>query len=248
MTTVLLALLAALDAGIPTGPAAPVLRDAKLILAEYAAALGDEKAWRKHKSVRVRKEVSVPSMSFKSTEETRLARGGKLLSVSTAPGLGVSRRGSDGRLAWGEDPIFGLRVLAGAEAEDVRIAATWNAEWRLADLYAGVRSVPVPANAPAARALECVELVKREGRPTITCFDRRTHLRVWESGVQASPGGDLPYVSRFSDWRWVDGVRVWHREDVTVGPIAMEGRIVGITFDEPAPARLFQVPKPKATE
>ena len=245
----LLALLVAVDGGAaPTPVAGPLeLRDAKRILADYAAAIGDENAWRKHKSVRVKREVSVKSMDFRTVEETRLVRGGKLASVSSAPGLGTSRRGFDGRTAWGDDPIFGLRVLTGAEAEEVRIAATWNAEWHLAELYAQVRAVPPPEDAPNPRSLECVELGKREGKATITCFDRQSHLRVWEKGVQASQGGDIPYVTRFADWRLVDGVRVWHHEEITVGPVTMECQLLGVIFDEPAPPRLFQVPKAKAT-
>jgi hypothetical protein len=245
----LLALLVAVDGGAVAAPAAsaPKLRDAKLILADYAAAIGNENAWRKHKSVRVKREVSIRSMNFRTVEETRLARGGKLLSVSSAPGLGTSRRGSDGRMAWGDDPIFGLRVLTGAEAEEVRIAATWNAEWHLAEIYARVRAVPPPDSAPNPGSLECVELGKPEGRPTTTCFDRRSHLRVWEKGAQASQGGEIPYVTHFSDWRLVDKVRVWHHEQITAGPVTMECQLLRITFDEPTSSSIFRMPKAKAT-
>jgi hypothetical protein len=60
------------------------------------------------------------------------------------------RRGSDGHTAWAEDPINGLRVLKDAEAEDVRIAATWNSEWRLGEVYAK-GSVGAPAGSNARR-------------------------------------------------------------------------------------------------
>ena len=59
----LLALVFAIDAGPAVPPVATVasapLRDAKLILADYARAIGDERAWKKHKSLRVKREVSV---------------------------------------------------------------------------------------------------------------------------------------------------------------------------------------------
>lgn len=243
----LLAVLAALDAGASVAPAPPsaALRDGKQILADYARAIGDENAWRKHRSVRVKRAVSVKTMNFESDEETRLLRSGKLYSVSSAPSLGVSRNGYDGKIAWGQDPFFGLRVLRGAEAEDVRIAATWNLEWRLGEVYPRVKAVPPPEGAPAPASLECVELGKAEGKPTVVCFDRATHLRAWEKGVRASPAGEVPYVTRYSDWRTVDGVRVWFREDVTVGPVTMECRIVAVVFDEPVPVRLFALPKKK---
>jgi len=55
----LLALVLAVDAGSPAAPTAQVaqapLRDAKLVLADYAKAIGDEKAWKKHKSIRVKR-------------------------------------------------------------------------------------------------------------------------------------------------------------------------------------------------
>ena len=243
----LIALALALDGGVsPAAAVSPVpLRDAKLILADYANAIGEEKAWKKHRSLRVKREVSVKTMNFKSQEETRMVRGGKLFSTSSMPGMGTFRRGYDGHTAWAEDPIGGLRVLKGGEFDEVRIAATWNSEWRLDEVYAPVRAVSPPASAPTTEPLECVELGKAHGKPSVACFDARTHLRVWEKGVQASQGGEVPYVTRFSDWRPVDGVRVWHQEEVTVGPVTMAGRILEIVFDEPAPDHLFALPKKK---
>jgi len=243
----LLLLAFALDGGAPPAVvAAPApLRDARLILADYVRAIGDEKAWKRHKRLRVKREVVVKTMNFKSMEETHLARGGKVFSTSNMPGMGTFRRGCDGHMAWAEDPIGGLRVLKGAEAEEVRIAATWNSEWRLDAIYSLVRTVAPPDGAPTGQALECVELSKSAGQPTILCFDGKTHLRAWERGVQASQGGQVPYATRFSDWRLVDGVQVWHREDVTVGPVTMEGHILELVFDEPNPAQLFALPRKK---
>ncbi len=243
----LLALVFAIDAGAAVPPVATVapapLRDAKVILADYARAIGDEKAWKKHKSLRVRREVSVKAMNFSSAEETRVARGGKLFSISKMPGMGTFRRGCDGRTAWAEDPIGGLRVLKDAEAEEVRIAATWNSEWRLDEIYRPVRAGPPPDAVPAGQPVECVELSKSMGQPSVICFDRKSHLRVLEKGVQASQGGQVPYVTRFSDWRTVDGVRVWFHEEVAVGPVTMQGQILEIVFDEPTSAQLFALPR-----
>jgi hypothetical protein len=252
----LLALLLAVDAGTPPSEthsqvaktpavAQAPLRDAKTVLADYARAIGDEKLWKKHKSVRVKREVAVKSMQFVSHEETRIARGGKIFGESQMPGMGTFRRGCDGRVAWAEDPIGGLRALKGAEEEDLRIGSAWNSEWHLADTYRKVLSVLPPKAMPVGQDWECVELHKLKGQPTVLCFDRKTHLRVWEQGVQASQGGQVPYVTRFSDWRPVDGVLVWHHEVVTVGPVTMEGRIVEIVFDEPIPANLFALPRRK---
>ncbi len=247
----LFALVLAVDAGaiiaapvpapVPAPPAA--LREAKAVLADYARAIGDEKNWKKHKTVRVKHEVTVKAMHFTFNEETRMARGGKVFSTSEMPGMGTSQRGSDGHKAWSKDPIGGLRLLKGGEAEDVRIAATWNSEWHLAEVYAEASSVVPPVAPPAGETWECVEFHKVKAAPTTICFDRKTHLRVLEKGVQASPGGQVPYVTRFSDWRRVEGVLVWYHEDVTVGPVTMESQVRQIVFDEPIPATLFKLPR-----
>jgi hypothetical protein len=249
----LFALLLAVDAGTPaashaataTPTAAATLRDAKEVLADYAKAIGDEKLWKKHKCVRVKRDVTVKAMQFVSQEQTRICKGGKILGESQMPGMGLFRRGSDGRTAWAEDPIGGLRVLKDAEAEDIQLGAAWNSEWHLAELYAKVVSVPTPKAAPSEHPLECVELHKTKGQPTVLCFDRSSHLRAWEQGVQASQGGQVPYATRFSDWRLVDGVRVWHHEVVAVGPVTMEGQVVELKFDEPTPSTLFALPRKK---
>jgi hypothetical protein len=246
-----LVFVVAIDAAPASMPAAAVaspparLRDAKLVLADYAKAIGDESAWKKHRNLRVKREVSVKAMHFTSSEETSIARGGKIFSTSEMPGMGRFQRGRDGRVAWSEDPIGGLRVLKDGEAEDMRIAATWNSEWRLGEIYSKVESVSPPEAVPPGQVWECVELTKVRGPSSTLCFDGKTHLRVWEKGVQASQGGAVPYVTKFSDWRLVDGVKVWHQEDVTVGPVTMEGHVTEIVFDEPQPATLFTLPRKK---
>jgi hypothetical protein len=242
--------LFALDGGpIPQAPAPtatlPPLRDGRAVLADYAKAIGDEKAWKAHKSLRVKREVTVKAMQFAGQEEMWIAKGGKIYGETTMPGMGKFRRGSDGRIAWSNDPISGLRILKDSEAEEVHIAATWNSDWHLANLYPKVSSVPPPETMPAGQSWECVELHKKTGPPTKTCFDSTTHLKVWERGVQASQGGQVPYETRFSDWRLVDGVKLSHRETVTVGPVTMESRIVELVFDEPVPANLFALPRKK---
>jgi hypothetical protein len=53
----------------------------------------------------------------------------------------------------------------------------------------------------------------------------------------------VPYVTRFSDWRPLEGVLVWYHENVTVGPVTMESQVMQIIFDEPIPATLFKLPR-----
>jgi hypothetical protein len=218
------------------------LRNAQQIVLDYQAAIGSESAWSQHQSIHIKREISMKAMHFSGTEEMVIAQGGKFYDTSVMPGIGTLQIGTNGKVAWSEDPINGLRILKGAEAEEIRLAAIWNAEWRLQQTYKTIRSAPLPAEAPAAAEWECIELQKSVGKPTILCFDSVTHLRVLEKGTKASLGGDMPYVSRFSDWRKLKGVLVWHQEVLTVGPMVLEAKVTRITFDKPIPPKRFELP------
>ena len=239
MIAVLLSLLAAAPAETP-------LRPAQAILDDYANAIGGREAWKRLRTVHVKRALTVVGQGASGSEEHWATADGKNLSESTLREVGTFRQGSDGRMFWSQDPVFGLRKLEGAEQEDARINATWNAEPDLASLYANVRSVPPPKQAQAEPniSLECVELQKKLGKPSVLCFDAKTHLRVVQPGVQPSPGGDIPYRLVFGDWRAVKGITTWYLEKMTAGPTTVEGRITSLVFDEKIPANRFKMPKP----
>ena len=249
----LLALLLAVDGGSASTPskapqplaAEPHLRDAKAVLGDYAKAIGDEKLWKKHRTLRVEGVLIDFAKQIEVESVTRIARGGKINIEEKVPRLGTFRRGSDGHTAWAEDPIHGLRVLNGAEAEALRISAVWNREWHLLDTYANVESIAPPKTAPADQSLECIELHKKQGSPTQLCFDSATHLRVWEQGVRASPKGPVHFVATYSGWRTVDGVKVPHHRAETRDIGTLESLVVEMVFDEPMPAKLFALPRKK---
>jgi hypothetical protein len=241
MIAVLLSLLAAAPAEGPTP-----LRPAQAILDDYANAVGGLQAWKRLRSVHLKRALTVTGQGASGNEEHWATADGKTRSESTLRDVGTFRQGSDGRVFWSQDPVFGLRKLEGAEQEDSRINAAWNAEPDLASLYLAIRSVPVP-NQTAAEAgtdLECVELQKKLGKPSVLCFDAKTHLRVVQTGVQPSPGGDIPYRLVFGDWRSVKGIKTWYLEKMTAGPTTVEGRITSLVFDEKIPASRFNMPKP----
>jgi hypothetical protein len=238
---VLISLLAAAPAQNATA-----LRPAPAILADYASAIGGSEAWKRLRSVHVKRSLTVAGQGANGSEEHWATADGKNLSESTLKDVGTFRQGSDGHAAWSQDPVFGLRKLDGAEAEEARINGTWNAEPDLASLYLAVKSVPPPKEAQAepGTSLECVELQRKIGKPSVLCFDAKTHLRVVQTGVQPSPGGDIPYKLVFGDWRTIKGIKTWYLEKMTAGPTTVEGRITSLVFDEKIPASRFKMPRP----
>ena len=238
---VLLSLLAAAPA-----ESAAHLRPAQAILADYANAIGGRAAWKRLRSVHNKRALTVAGQGASGSEEHWATADGKNLSVSTLRDVGTFRQGADGHATWSQDPVFGLRILDGAEQEEARINGAWNAEADLASLYLSVSSVPPPqeARTETGADLECVELRKKRGKPSVLCFDAKTHLRVLQTGAQPSPGGDIPYKLVFGDWRAVKGIKTWYLEKMTAGPTTVEGRITSLVFDEKIPASRFKMQKP----
>jgi hypothetical protein len=190
--------------------------------------------------------VSAKGMEIHGTEEHSSTAQGRSLTVSDMPSMGRFRQGCDTRVCWSEDPINGLRVLSGAEDEEARIDATWNAELQLARAYDKARSVPPPVAPPAGQRYECVELTGKKSPPVVTCFDAQTHLRVLQKGTKASPQGPVPYLTRLSDWREVQGLRFPYAEETTAGPITMEARVLEIKLDGRMDPKLFALPRAPA--
>src|SRR5205823_6405021 len=159
-----LAVAPSADAGRPP-PAITPKRAAAAVLEDYARALGGEAAWKRHKTLHMKRSLEVKGMQISGTEERYATANGKAMSVTTIPGMGTFREGSDGKTAWSEDPINGLRLLEGAEAEEAKVDATWDAELQLAKLYREVRAVDPPSAPPPGRRYECLELVHKLGKP-----------------------------------------------------------------------------------
>lgn len=238
MTILFLALLAASDAG-----AAAPLRPADTVLADYARAIGGAAAWNKHRTLHAKRDFEVKASGIHGTEERWATRDGKMLMLMTLPGVGEIRQGSNGKVQWSQDPINGLRILQGAEEEEARLDATWDADVRLRDMYQSARSVPPPTAPPAGKRWECVELTAKLAKPTTACFDAETHLRTYQQGTHASPQGDQPFKVTFAEWRGVDGVKLPWREEMTAGPVTLDANVTELKFDVKVDGKQFELPK-----
>jgi hypothetical protein len=235
-------------------------RTVDAILADHVAALGGKAILGRHKSLHVKRKITIKGMGIEGEEERFAATGDRFLAITSIPGIGTVRQGSDGKTFWSEDPINGLRLLTGPEKEQARLDGSWNAELRMTKLYKKITVVPAPANAPGAKAgaidkaggapaaaLECLELVPREGSPMTICFDGKTHQRVFQTGRQMTPQGEMPFEAHFSQWQDFEGVSLPTLEETTAGPTTIEARLLEVKFDEKVDPSLFKLKKTAAS-
>jgi len=224
-------------------PAAPVkLRKPEEILADAVKATGGEAAWNAHKTLHFKMETTLQGMDMGGVGERFQTKADKALTIMDMTGLGRVREGNNGKVAWTEDPVQGIRYLDGAEAEQTRIGSSWNVDMRAGDLFSKLESATELG--PNGTALECVVATPKIGAPLRSCYDPRTHLQVSQSGVRTSGQGDMPFRAVVKEWREVSGVKIPFESNTQMGPITTVDRVTAVTFDEPMDDKMFDPPKP----
>jgi hypothetical protein len=226
----------------PAPPPAP--RSADDILADNVSAIGPAEAWNAHKTVRLEMTMSFQGVGITGKAQRLATASDKTIVVTEIPGVGTIREGSNGKVFWSQDPINGLRLLDGAEADQARLESVWNPELRSKELYAKIEA-KVDAG-PDGKPLECVVLTPKVAPPTTRCFDPASHLQVIEKGIRPTPQGDTPFSSTVSDWRRVGGLLLPFGLETQAGPITFSAQVHSIVFDEPMDDKQFEPPQPAA--
>jgi hypothetical protein len=224
-----------------TPPAAPRLRSPEAILADSVAAEGGAAAWNAHRTLHLKMTVTLQGMAMSGPTEHFQTRADKSLTVTTLPGVGQTREGSNGKVFWSDDPVNGLRFLRGAEAEEARIESAWNADLEAQSLF---KKIETAADSPPDQ--ECLTMTLREGAPIRACYDRQTHLEVSQEGIRATAQGEVPFRSTMSDWRTVGGVKLPYASQTQAGPMTILTTVESVAFDEPIDEAMFEPPAPAA--
>jgi hypothetical protein len=225
----------------PAMPApTPGTRSPQAVLADAVQATGGVAAWNAHKTAHFKIETVFQGMGMGGTGDRWATRDDKSMSLTEMTGVGTIREGTNGKVFWSQDPIQGLRMLDGAEAEQARIESSWNPELRAGELFKKLEIATEPG--PTGKPLECVVATPKEGPPIHNCYDPQTHLQVLQTGIRATPQGDVPFRAVVRDWREVGGIKIAFEAETQVGPLTLVVRIKSVTFDEPVDDKIFEPP------
>ena len=119
-------------------------RSPQAILADAVKATGGEAAWNAHKTARYRVETVFQGMGLSGSGERFVTRTGKAFTTVEMTGLGNVREGTNGSVSWSQEPLHGLRILDGIEAEQSRIGAAWNQDMQAAELFTKLEAANEP--------------------------------------------------------------------------------------------------------
>jgi hypothetical protein len=230
----------------PPLPPLPPPRAVDAVLSDTVVALGGAAAIARHRSMHTRMDITFTGLGISGTAEHYAAAGDKVLSVMSIPNLASTREGGDGSRFWSDDPINGLRILEGAEVEQARVEAAWNAELRTKELFPKVEVKNERSD--EGQLLECLVLTPKTGAAMTDCYDAGTHLLSVQRGVRSGPQGDMPFVAKLKDWRMVGDMKVAYTTEMQVGPLAFVGRLTAVELDVPIDRALFAVPSAPASQ
>ena len=223
-----------------TTPPLPPPRPVDALLKDIVDALGGADNLNRHTTMYTRVEITLRGLGMTGSAEHFATVGGRSLTVTTISGLASTREGCDGQQCWSEDPINGLRILRGAEAEQALLETAWNPELRFKELFAKLEIKNERDENGAL--LECLILTPRQSAAWTNCFDATTHLLTLQRVIHAGPQGEVPFTSHFGDWRRVEDIEVPYFTEMQAGPLAFTGTVTAIELDRVIAAKRFAIP------
>lgn len=176
---------------------------AKEIFDKYIEAAGGRAAIEKIKSRRATGTVELPAMGLRGAFELISKAPDKSAVIINLDGLGEIVEAYDGKEAWSRNPLEGQRLKAGKELENTKK----NSGFYAFDLHLEKNYPKAVVTSLEKRGDADVYVVKADEDTTLY-FDKQTGLLVQMNQVVASPQGRINSVTKFEDFRVVDGYKM----------------------------------------
>lgn len=186
--------------------AAVVLPTVDQVLAKYVEAIGGKAAIEKHTSRTSKGSFEIPAMGLNGTLQTFEKAPNMTATFIELAGVGGINIIFNGKQAWQQDPMTGLREMTGAELATTKIEAEFYGALKMKDLY---KTIVVKSKEKVGSAeAYLVEATPAEGSPVKLYFDATSGLLVRRESEQESPQGKMPTELLLEDYRVVDGVKM----------------------------------------
>jgi zinc protease len=211
------------------------------VVAKYIEATGGRAAYDKVRTMISTGKMSMPAQGIEGKVTIYEAEPAKNYTVVDVPGIGLVEDGTDGTVAWEKSALQGARLKTGAEkAFAIRSANSQSKFLDLKKFYKSVETVGVED----VNGKPCYKVVATpvEGQPEISYYDKVSGLLVKETGVMASPMGEVPVESEVSDYRKEGALLLPHKiKQKFVGQI-MEITLESTQINPDIPKDRFDVP------
>jgi hypothetical protein len=176
------------------------------ILDKFEQAVGGRQALEKITSRVTTGTFEISAMGLKGEIEIYVKAPNKTLTIQNLSGVGEIRDGYDGKIAWSQNPMMGLREKSGAELAAIARASDIHAPIKTRQLYSKLELKG--KEKVGNRETYVILATPAEGPPVKMYFDTQTGLMARTDTDVDTPQGQFHIETTVDDYRDVDGVKI----------------------------------------
>jgi hypothetical protein len=226
-------------AGAALSAQTPALPTVEQVLEKYLAAMGGQAAFDKITSRTAKATIEIPDMGITGAMTITEKAPNKALIVVEIAQMTV-REGTDGVVAWDENPQTGLREKAGLELAEYKRGSIFNIETKLKTAYPKMNvSARDTVN---GRPAIVVDAIPEQGPLVKIFFDSETGLILKQAGSRETPEGPISFESFYDDYRTIDGIKQPHTLRQVTSRFTSVIRITEMKHNVPVDDALFRKP------
>lgn len=224
------------------GPAiaADELPSAESILNKYVEATGGRAAYEKIHTTVSTGTFEMPAAGMKGDIKIYNEEPDKSYSVVDLAGIGKIEEGCDGTTAWQLSALQGARIKTGAEramalrASSMKTRLDWHQNFKSIETV-GSESVD-------GKPVYVLLLTPKEGKPEKEYYDKTSGLLLKVAMVMATPMGEIPTESTFSDYRAESGLVIPHHLGQSAVGQQFSINIDSFVINKDVPKDRFELP------
>jgi len=220
----------------------PALPSAEELSAKCAKGSGGKEAWAKISTLVLSGTLEVPAMGATGKVEIIAKAPNKILqTTSIADGQFVQKQGFDGRVGWKYDTQQGLKKLEGAELEEARTDANFDADVRLKEIYPDMK---VTGRTKIGTHDAYAAVAHGAGGKTITFyFDPESGRRIAEDTEGPDESGKVEKTSlTFEEYKAVEGIQIATKIGVTTPAFSLVINVQEVKHNVPVDDATFAMP------
>jgi hypothetical protein len=217
----------------------PALPSVDQVLEKYLAAMGGQAAFDKITSRTAKATIEIPDMGITGAMTMTEKAPNKALVVVEIAQMTV-REGTDGMVAWDENPQTGLREKAGLELAEYKRGSIFNIETKLKTAYP--RMNVTGRDTVNGRPAIVIDAIPEQGSPVKIFFDSETGLILKQAGSRETPEGPITFESFYDDYRTIDGIKQPHTLRQVTSRVTSVIRITEMKHNVPVDDALFRKP------
>ncbi len=223
-------------AAAPEPPPPPELTEEQKIIARYIEASGGEDAIRAHTSMTIKGGFEMPAMGMSGDTTTYAMAPDKTLAMITLPGMGEIVNGTNGDVAWAEDPMQGPRVLDGDMLADARRQARFYAQLEYDAMYP--EQTAAGETEWDGQTAQQLDLVDTDGNESSHYFATDTGLLIGIEATQTNEMGTMDVTITMGDYEEFGGMLVPTSTVFSMPSMGMEftQTVDSVTFDDVEPS------------